>query len=392
LYGISAAQTNDPDIQNWLNLPSFELRNYHGEQLVSRQTTDGQWRIVILEVRAADTITWYHHIMGHVDSSQEYNSIRSIFWFPHMCRRIDAYVHSCDTCQRYKDAGQGQGELPPREDTSVPFEEVTVNLVGPWSINIEGNTLEIQALTIIDIATTLSEAVCIEDKSSQHISNLFENNWLARYPRLVRVIFDQGGEFVGRPFQSMLIHNGIRPAATTTKNPQSNAVCERMHRTIKDSLRTICHSNPPQNVATAIKLVESVLASASYASRTAVHRTLGISPGALVFGRDMLLPIPVLHDYNLIRERRQTLIDRNAATQNRRRYFKDYLVGDEILIRVPNPAGLDPQPLDLRIFLQYLTISGTLAYCYFSVFLTKKKNTFDNVNILRTRTSDQLEV
>jgi hypothetical protein len=88
----------------------------------------------------------------------------------------------------------------------------------------------------------------------------------------------------------------------TVKNPQANAVCERMHQTIKDSLRTICHSNPPQNVVTAVELVDTVLASASYASRTAVHRTLGVLPGALVFGRDMLLPIPVLTDYNLIRQ------------------------------------------------------------------------------------------
>jgi hypothetical protein len=174
---------------------------------------------------------------------------------------------------------------------------VAVDLVGPWSINIDGNTLNIQALTIINIATTLSEVICIEDKSSQHILILFENNWLARYPQPVQVIFNQGGEFTGRPFQAMLLQNGICPAPTTTKNLQSNAVCEQMHRTIKDSLRTICHSNPPGNVATAIELIDSVLASASYASRTAVHRTLGVSPGALVFGRDMLSPILVLHDY-----------------------------------------------------------------------------------------------
>jgi transposase InsO family protein len=146
--------------------------------------------------------------------------------------------------------------------------------------------LTIQALTITDIAMTLSEVVHIKDKSSQHISNLFENNWLAQYLQPVCVIIDQGSGFTGRPFQSMLIHNGIHQAAITTKNPQSNAICEQIHHTTKDSLRTICHSNPPQNVATAIELVESVesvLASAAYASHAAVHHTIGISPGALVF-------------------------------------------------------------------------------------------------------------
>jgi transposase InsO family protein len=233
-----------------------------------------------------------------------------------MWRRIDAYVHSCDACQRYKDRGRGQGSLPPREVVSVPFEEIATDLIDPWSIEIDSQFLQIQVLTIVDTATTLAEVIRIEDRSSQHVANLFDNNWLARYQRPLRCIFDQGGEFTGRPFQSMLIQNGIQQVPTTVKIPQANAVCERMHRTIKDSLRTICHSNPPQNVATAIKLVDSFLASASYASWTAVHRTLGVSPGALVFGRDMLLPIPVLTDYNLIRKRRQTLIDRNNLREN----------------------------------------------------------------------------
>jgi hypothetical protein len=150
-----------------------------------------------------------------------------------------------------------------------------------------------------------------------------------------------------------------------------------MHRTVKDSLRTICHSNPPQNVATAIELINTVLASASYTSRTAVHRTLGISPGALVFGREMLLPIPIIHDYNLIRERRQRLIDLNAATQNRRRYFKDYPVGDEVLIRAHNPAGLDPRGLGPFTIAQ-ICVNGPVT-------IERLDNLYERINIRRLR-------
>jgi hypothetical protein len=77
------------------------------------------------------------------------------------------------------------------------------------------------------------------------------------------------------------------------KNPQSNAICERMYSTVRDMLCTLYRSNPPANVATAIEMVDSALASAQYGLRTAVHRTLGVSPGALVFQRDMHLPIPI---------------------------------------------------------------------------------------------------
>jgi hypothetical protein len=40
-------------------------------------------------------------------SSQEYGSLLTIFWFPHMHHCIDNCIHTCDSCQQYKDAGYG---------------------------------------------------------------------------------------------------------------------------------------------------------------------------------------------------------------------------------------------------------------------------------------------
>jgi hypothetical protein len=74
----------------------------------------------------------------------------------------------------------------------------------------------------------------------------------------------------------------------------------------------------------------------------------------------MLSPIPILHDYNLIRECRQTLIDHNAATQNHCHYFKDYTVGDKDLIQVPNPAGLDPQGFGTFTIVQVMSMAQSL--------------------------------
>jgi hypothetical protein len=65
-----------------------------------------------------------------------------------------------------------------------------------------------------------------------------------------------------------------------------------------------------------------------------------ISPGALVFHRDMLLPIPVIANYNLIRERKQALIDHQAQRTNLRRIFKDYHAGDHVLVKEHDPATL----------------------------------------------------
>jgi len=234
---------------------------------------------------------------------------------------VAVHVLTCDYCQRYKAPGQGYGHVPPREDTARPWEEVAVDCVGPWTITLSnGQQVKVHALTIIDVCTTLAECIRIEEKTAQHQAVLFVNHWLSRYPRPLRVIHDQGTEFVGLDFQSMLVAHGIQAVPTSVRNPQANAVCERLHKTAQDLLNISLRS-PPVTAADAIELIDSCLAAAQRSLRTMVHQTLNVSPGALVFGRDMLLPIPVLDDYNLIRERCQAIIDEHNRRENLRRRF-----------------------------------------------------------------------
>ncbi len=47
----------------------------------------------------------------------------------------------------------------------------------------------------------------------------------------------------------------IRDVCTAAKNPLSNAVCERMHQTVGNVLRTLMHGKPPQNIANAEQYV-----------------------------------------------------------------------------------------------------------------------------------------
>ena len=124
--------------------------------------------------------------------------------------------------------------------------EVAVDLIRPWSIKVNSQELVFHALTCIDTVTNLAEVIHIENKTSAHISMLFENHWLSRYPCLSRCIHDNDGEFTGVPFSCMLTVNGIKDVTTTIKNPQVNVICERLHQTISSNLRTILHHHPPQ--------------------------------------------------------------------------------------------------------------------------------------------------
>ena len=109
-------------------------------------------------------------------------------------------------------------------------------------------------------------------------------------------------------YQLGTVLNGIKDVATTKKNPQANTVCERMHQTITNILRPLLHAHFPQMAQAANDVVDTAVATASYASRASLHCTLNISPGALVFHWDMLLNIPLLAFLALIYNNHQILL------------------------------------------------------------------------------------
>ena len=93
-----------------------------------------------------------------------------------------------------------------------------------------------RTLTCIDPVSNVAEAIRIRNKTSEHVAKQFRNSWLSRYPNPFNCIHDNGREFIGWNFQEMLTQAGIQSKPTTVKNPHSNAVYERMHKTVVDIL------------------------------------------------------------------------------------------------------------------------------------------------------------
>ena len=90
-----------------------------------------------------------------------------------------------------------------------------------------------------------------------------------------------------------------------------------MHQVVGNVLRTLLNLHPPQTHHVASQAVDYALATASHALRSTIHRTLGTSPGALVFHRDMFIDLPYMADLLLLREKRQALIDYNLQRENK---------------------------------------------------------------------------
>jgi hypothetical protein len=79
--------------------------------------------------------------------------------------------------------------------------------------------------------------------------------------------------------------------------------------------------------------IDAVLTNASWAIRSTYHTVLKASPGAAIFGRDMLFDIPYIADWKKIGDYRQRQTDLNTMRENEKRVDYDYEVGGKVLIR-----------------------------------------------------------
>ncbi len=77
----------------------------------------------------------------------------------------------------------------------------------------------------------------IFDKSSERIARLINKTWLCRYPRCRYLIYDNGSEFKLH-FETLCDSYGIKRKPTSVKNPQANAILERLHAVVMTMLRT----------------------------------------------------------------------------------------------------------------------------------------------------------
>ncbi len=104
-----------------------------------------------------------------------------------------------------------------------------------------------------------------------------------------------------------------------------------MHQTVTNVLRTLVHTNPPQNMTQARDIIDDALATAMRAMQTTVATTLGSTPGTLAFARDMFLNVPLIADWQAIARTCEHHVNENLRRANRKRHKFDYAPGQQVL-------------------------------------------------------------
>ena len=166
-----------------------------------------------------------HERMNHMGARSVTALLRQRFAWP---QDVIRYCRSCPTCQQCAKAPARKVPMQERAVMSEPFESVAVDIVGPLPKGKGGCRF---LLTAVCMASRWPEAIPLKSITAKAVSEgLVE--MFARTGIPLRLISDQGTQFVGAVVKRLCQSLHIDKIQTTPYHPEGNGVVERMHSTL----------------------------------------------------------------------------------------------------------------------------------------------------------------
>lgn len=281
---------------------------------------------------------------GHLGCTRTLYRAQERFYWPRMRNDTERYVASCTQCQRYKRPTDApSGRLQPVSPPSTPFEQVGIDLLGPFPRSTDGNRW---VIVCVDHLTRYCETAALPSATAKDVSIFLLFQVILRHgpPRIV--ISDRGRQFTADVVEETLRLCSSSFRHSTPYHPQTNGLVERTNRTLANMLSMYIDS--------AHKNWDTILPFITYAFNTARHETTGYSPFFLLYARpprynlDTMLPYSAHHSEpineilcraeearRLARLRTVTSQDRSKIRYDDRHRHVHFNPGDQVWLWTP---------------------------------------------------------
>jgi hypothetical protein len=155
--------------------PRYTISPFRG-----RAVTCHNVKVVIPLQLRSHVVKWYHKMLCHPSKRCMEETIRQHLRWPSLKTDILKCVKKFPNCQKGKKQKKKYGHMPPKLAESQPCEHLSVNMIGPYQIQRKGKkALHLQAVTMIDPASTWFEIIQSETKTADVVTNEVEIAWLS---------------------------------------------------------------------------------------------------------------------------------------------------------------------------------------------------------------------
>jgi len=221
-------------------------------------------------------------ISGHRGTDNTHENIQTRFYWPKLYKDVAEYCKTCHVCQTRRQENQKPMGLMRPRNKALPWEMVSVDLIGPFPQTKLKNT---SALVIVDLFSgwpevfPLTKAQTNAPGCASRALSVF-CHW--GFPS--RIISDNGPQFASEIWIEVMKLLKIKAVFTSPYQPQGN-LTERKNRDIKTYLIKYMEEKH-RNWDQYLNLMLAAL-------RNAKIKSIGLTPFEANFGRRMRLPIDI---------------------------------------------------------------------------------------------------
>ena len=185
-----------------------------------------------------EEILWEHHDpadVGHPGQHRMMELLKRTYWWPGQKKDVKKYVQGCFKCQPNKVQHQKKaGELHPLEIPQGPWQEISIDIIGPLPKSNEMDAIVI----IVDRFTKMIRLkATTTNVSSEEIAKIYKDDiWkLHGIPR--KILSDRGPQFASKFMEEFTKALGTKRQLSTAYHPQTDGQMERINQEIGTFLR-----------------------------------------------------------------------------------------------------------------------------------------------------------
>ena len=223
-----------------------------------------------------------HPTSAHVGSSKMFQMVRSRYYWPGYEKDVERWCTTCSLCQRYKKTKpRNHGLLHPKRLVG-PMHTLNIDIVSKFPLT-RGYSM---VLTVINTFTRWLWLIPLRSKGAVEVADALYEYVIQDVAVVRNILSDNGTEFNNKVMERLCARMGMTHKNSSVEHPQTNSQAERIHRHMTKSLAMLAAQKPKKWL--------DHLKEVQFAYRMSPVDGLGMSPHAMLYGREPLLPVDIL--------------------------------------------------------------------------------------------------
>lgn len=355
---VAAMQRNSEEILSVRNKleegdsTTHEKFTMYNSRVYKKSKKEDKWRLYVPVELRLELISEAHRNLAHMGIDKTLLKLKETYYFPKMREAVTTYVNRCINCLYYKtSSGKPPGFLHPLEKGSVPFQTVHTDHLGPIE---KTNNENLHVLAIIDGFSKYVFLKATVSTGTVEVIAAFRE-FISHYGKPARIISDRGTAFTSHDFQAFCDEYDIQHVKIATATPRANGQCERINRTITQSLSILTDLVEEEDWDEKLPEVQWIM-------NNTIHRATKQTPSEIIFtyksiglkenpltveieriNLDVGNKKPVINTEQLLKD---NSIKLKEQYDKKRRKAPEFTIGDLVMLDI-EPAG-DKRKLRIR--------------------------------------------